>query len=112
MTVRSVQPTYNKYNNYTIVKWAGLLNGDTGEAFDCAGMFMEAQQVVGTAGAGFDMDLEFSLEDTPTNWVAVTNVAFAAAGFANFNNSSRWIRPNVTAGDGTTSVDLYIIFRT
>ena len=92
------------------VTWAGIQNGSQGDA---AGgpysTFMAS--VTGTFGVGGSVRLEGSNDGAnwnPLSPVALTSTGmFAALGAA---EHPRFIRPNVTAGDGTTSLTVVGFF--
>lgn len=91
--------------------WSGLLNGDQGDGV--AGAWDTAHfQVSGTFGAGGSVQIEGS--DDGTNWVKLTPAALTAAGiFAPLavNERPKFVRPSVTAGDGTTSLTVIGYFK-
>ena len=72
--------------------------------------------VIGTPGAGFDMDLEGSNDNT--NWKVLTDPQGNALTFTvvdiieQIQENPLYIRPNVIAGDGTTDVTVIIAART
>ncbi len=84
--------------------WAAIPNGNQGDA--AGGPYITASFVVtGTFGAGGSIRLEGSQDGT--NWFALSPVALTAAGiFAALGAAEhpKFIRPNVTAGDGTTAL--------
>lgn len=86
------------------VTWAAVLNGNQGDA--AGGPYVTAFFVVtGTFGAGGSVRLEGSNDGT--NWFALSPTALTAAGsFAALGLAEhpKFIRPNVTAGDGTTAL--------
>jgi hypothetical protein len=97
------------------VKWAGLLNSDTGTPETLqryAGRI--TMQVLGTFGAGGSVQLEGS-NDGGTTWVVLFDnrgtgaaLTFTAAGMRSLNDLPALIRPNVTAGDGTTTLTVLL----
>lgn len=84
-----------------VITWSGLLNGDDGTAFQCIEYEDKFVQVTGTFGAGGSVQLEASNDGT--NWFII-GVAITAAGVQNFSQRPRFVRPHVTAGDGTTNL--------
>lgn len=94
---------------YTNVGGTGLANGEQSQPLWVGHCRPEkAWQVTGTFGAGGSIQVEASLDGS--NWVIV-GVALTAAGFVAMNIPTGFIRFNVTAGDGTTSlaVSLYAL---
>jgi len=104
--------------NLARVTWTGLLNGDTGGPVQLPEFPDRTVQVYGTFGAGGSITLEGSCDkttETPTYFAltdpqgnAVTKTAAAAEAF---EEAPLLIRPNVTAGDGTTSLTVKMVCR-
>jgi hypothetical protein len=97
------------------VKWIGLGNGDTGQPFECVSWPDKSIQVLGTFGAGGNCRMEGSNmdSDTPT-WATLNDpqgaaLDITAASIEAVLEHSLKVRPNITAGDGTTSLDVYLI---
>lgn len=87
-----------------VCTWAGLLNGDQGNGY-ASDWQTASVQVTGTFGAGGSVRLEGSNDGT--NYFALSPTALTAAGlFAAMGAAERpkFIRPSVTAGDGTTNL--------
>lgn len=94
--------------------WSGLLNGDTGAPVDWPLYADRSVQVVGTFGAGGSVSIEGSNDDS--NYVALSDargsaLAITAARLEQVEDCSKSIRPNVTAGDGTTSLKVVLFGR-
>jgi hypothetical protein len=86
------------------VVWAAVPNGNQGDAVaeDWVTAFF---QVTGTIGAAGSIQMEGSNDNV--NWVKLSPAALTAVGlFAALgtNEHPKYIRPNVTAGDGTTAL--------
>lgn len=86
------------------VVWAAILNGNQGDAVaeDWTTAFF---QVTGTIGAAGSIQMEGSNDGV--NWIKLSPAALVAVGlFAplGVNERPKFIRPNVTAGDGTTAL--------
>ena len=86
------------------VIWPAVPNGNQGDgvAEDWVTAFF---QVTGTIGAAGSIQMEGSNDGT--NWVKLSPAALTAVGlFAALgaNEHPKFIRPNVTAGDGTTAL--------
>jgi hypothetical protein len=90
--------------------WVAVPNGNQGDA--AGGPYVTASFVAtGTFGAGGSIRLEGSNDGT--NWFALSPTALTAAGiFAALGAAEhpRFIRPNVTAGDGTTAITVVAFF--
>lgn len=88
--------------------WGPLANLTAGAAFEFQdGPFEAFATVGGTFGAGGSVTWEGSADGT--NWVALSlqpsgAATFTAAGGGALAGSPRFIRPRVTAGDGTTAI--------
>ena len=106
------------FNQY--VTWAALANGDVGSPLQRASMYADKTvQVFGTFGAAGSVTIQGSNDpravSDPANavWFTMTDaqgnalVITAATGEAMLENP-RFIRPNVTAGDGTTALTIII----
>lgn len=97
------------------VKWTGLLNGDTGTPETLARYTRRvSMQVLGTFGVGGSVSLEGS-NDGGTTWATLfdnrgtgTALTFTAAGLRSLTDVPALVRPNVTAGDGTTSLTVIL----
>lgn len=95
-----------------LILWTGLLNGDTGDWVRFAQFSGKTFQVFGTFGTGGSVTLQGSNDgSTPVNvstlssWQA-TPLTLTATGFATSRDMPIWVRPIVTAGDGTTNVSV------
>lgn len=94
-----------------VVSWAGLLNGDVGaghivaDAADILALILS-----GTLGAGGTVTWQGSLDNV--NWFALSSKIGTPAAVAQtalltpamIQERPIYIRPNVTAGDGTTTL--------
>lgn len=92
-------------------KWEALANGDTGEALEQPFPSL-CMQVLGTFGTGGSVKLQGS-NDGGTTWADLndldgTAIAVTAAGMVQVRERPLAVRPNVTAGDGTTALDVHI----
>ena len=100
--------------NTSVITWTGLANGDTGEAlvsFDHADM---SAQLQGTFGVGGSVTLQGSNDGT--NWYALTDpqgnaITKTAAGLEQVTEITKYVRPSVTAGDGTTALAVVLFMR-
>lgn len=91
------------------IGWTPLANGDDGQAWDTQDFPDVSVQVLGTFGTGGNLRLEGSNEAVPTNWATLNDpqgsaLDVTAAKIEQVLENVRWIRPRVTAGDGTTSI--------
>lgn len=107
-----LQPDANVY--VQAVRWAAMPNGNDGQAFEASWYNDRSVQVNGTFGSGGSVTLQGSNDGT--NWVTLTDPAgsaltFTSAGLKAILPLPRYIRPNVTAGDGTTSLNVILFMR-
>jgi hypothetical protein len=113
MAVRlpTVQPAPNGQLNGVLITWTGLANGDTGSPYEGADFADRTMQVSGTFGAGGSVNLEGGNDNA--TWAILTDpqgtaITKTAAGLEVIEENPRYIRPNVTAGDGTTSLTVTV----
>lgn len=98
-----------------LVTWPNMQNADTGEPVQFVKYADRCAQVFGTFGAGGSVDLEGS--QNSSNWALLnkmqgTPMTFSAAGVGQILENTLFIRPRVTAGDGTTSLTVSALIRT
>lgn len=110
-----VQPGAQDMDHATLVTWTGLLNGDTGAPVSRTDFPDRTVQIVGTFGVGGSVNFEGSNDGT--NWAILTDpqgnaITKTAAGMEVVTETPRYVRPNVTAGDGTTSLTVIMFART
>jgi hypothetical protein len=91
------------------IGWTPLANGDVGQEWDTQDFPDVSVQVFGTFGAGGNLRIEGSNETTPTNWATLNDpqgnaLDITGAKIEQVLELPRWIRPSVTAGDGTTAL--------
>lgn len=88
--------------------WPALANGAAGVGYETQdGPFNAFVTVGGTFGTGGSVSMEGSADGV--NWVTLSlnpsgAATFTAAGGGSIAGSPRFIRPRVTAGDGTTAI--------
>lgn len=113
MATRAANVVHNQDKTVTIT-WSGLLNGDDGAPVSVLGRYADKTvQVTGTPGAGLSVAIEGS-NIIPESWGAMNDpqgvvLAIGDAAPVVIAESPRSIRPNVTAGDGTTNVVVTIV---
>jgi hypothetical protein len=98
-------------------QWSGLTFStlDTGAPLPGMGWADRSVQVEGTAGAGLNIPIEGSNDGT--NWHTLKDpfsvpIVFTTAGLSQITEISRYVRPRVAGGDGTTNVTVTIVMRT
>lgn len=115
------------------VTWGPMQNGDVGIGVGntigtgqgaisvagggfYAGFADKSIQVEGTFGAGGSVALEGTNDGNTGHFRALTDpqgntVAMTSAGIKALTEAVIWVRPHVTAGDGTTSLTVTMFFR-
>lgn len=94
--------------------WSGLLNTDDGAPAQLAGYADKTVTIHGAFGVGGSVTIEGSNDNS--NWFpctdpqgnAITKTAGAIEAIA---EGPRYLRPRVTAGDGTTNLRVMIVAR-
>lgn len=103
----NITPQITREHGRVTVLWETMLDDDEGLKFDSpVGYNNRTVQVTGTFGSGGTVAIEGTLDGT--NWFELTD--FTAAGGVGIVNPLKGIRPHVTAGDGTTDLDVTIVF--
>lgn len=97
-----------------LVTWAALLNGDDGSPAELSAYADRTIQLDGTFGAGGSITVQGSNDNS--NWFALTDpqgvaITKTAAALKTITEVPRYIRPIVTAGDGTTTLNTRLIVR-
>lgn len=93
-------------------KWTGLLNGDDGSPLLIDRRTDRSVQVSGTFGAGGTLVIEGSNDGTnyyTLNDLQGTTLSFTSARLEGISEMPLYIRPRVTAGDGTTSLNVFLV---
>lgn len=96
----------------TRVAWLNCANGDTGNPVGLSVYQDRSVQVLGTFGAGGSVTIQGS-NDGGTTWSTLTDplgnaLTFTAAGIKQIVELPYQVRPSVTAGDGTTAIDVWL----
>jgi hypothetical protein len=108
-------PTQYQFDDGTqVITWTGLLNGDDGAPVELPSHNDRSIQVVGTFGVGGTAVLEGS--NNGTDWAGLSTpasvaISITAPGIRAVLELPRYIRPRVTAGDGTTSLAAILLVR-
>lgn len=92
----------------------GIGDGDTGTPIPFAEWADRSVQIVGTFGSGGTVAWEGSndgvtwatLSDPQGNAISKTGAALEQVA-----EITKWARPHVTAGDGTTDIDVHVVCR-
>ncbi|MER9840328.1 hypothetical protein NKJ59_03585 [Mesorhizobium australicum] len=93
-------------------KWLAIPNGNQGSAVTLNVYQDRTVQIGGTFGAGGSVTIQGS-NDNGTTWATLTDtlgnaLTFTAAGMKQITELPYQIRPSVTAGDGTTSINVWL----
>ncbi|TGT35690.1 hypothetical protein [Mesorhizobium sp. M8A.F.Ca.ET.165.01.1.1] len=93
-------------------KWLAIPNGNQGNAVSLNVYQDRTVQIGGTFGAGGSVSIQGSNDDG-ANWATLTDplgnaLTFTAAGLKPVTQLPHKIRPSVTAGDGTTSINVWL----
>jgi hypothetical protein len=97
-----------------LVSWAALGNGDDGAVLELVDYADMTFSVDGTFGAGGSITLKGSNDGTnyyPLTDPGGTAITRTAAGTKSVTETPRFIKPFVTAGDGTTALVPYLLCR-
>lgn len=94
-------------NDALLITWSGLLNSDTGDPYEIPSASDRSIQFQGTFGTGGTIQIEGSNDGT--NYIVLTDpqgnaITKTAAAIEAITELPRYIRPRVTAGDGTTNL--------
>lgn len=103
-------------SRYRTTSWDGLANGDTGKEVSTGAIDRPTIQVSGTFGTGGAVTIEGSMDGV--TWSALhrdgsggtsgNELVVDAAGIVRARENPRYVRPNVTAGDGATVLDVVL----
>ena len=96
-------------NVVSIIKWTPLVNGDVGAPVSGPGWADRAFQIEGTFGAGGTVLVEGSNDGT--NYRTLNDpfgnpLSITAVGIYQLTQDALFMRPHVSAGDGTTSITI------
>ena len=114
MATRNVTLTPFENGRGSIAIWTGLLNGDDGTPIDWTRFADRCIQFTGTFGTGGSIQMEGSNDGT--NWGILNDlqgsqIVKTATGIEGIAEVPRYVRPKVTAGDGTTSLTATLVLR-
>lgn len=89
-----------------IVKWSSLQNGDTGNPLPVSQWGVSALSVSGVQGTGGVLTLELAQETSPVFWKQTTPFGVYPSYLEPNIIVNGAFRPNITSGDGTTSLTM------
>jgi hypothetical protein len=109
-TITDISPT----GKSKLVTWTGLLNTDDGAPADWVDYSDRCFQVTGTFGAGGSVTIQGSNDGT--NWASLADpqgnaLVFTSQRIEQALELPRYVRPLVTAGDGTTSLTVTLCMK-
>lgn len=113
----NASPIYDYKRGFIIINWLNIPNANQGDPFEITGFLVASLDWQGTLGVGFSARLEGTNDPAgnPAVWGVLPNTTVTAAGLLIPSGTSsvgdypifcRYIRPNITAGDGTTNMSL------
>jgi hypothetical protein len=99
-----------------VIAWEGLANGDTGKPISMVEHADRSIEFTGTFSTGGEIVLEGNNSGSATVYTTLTDYDGAAidktsADYIGIRDIARQVRPNVTAGDGSTSLNAYLVLR-
>lgn len=103
-----------KAREWKLVTWGPMANGDVGSAFDLVNHADRSVHVVGTFGAGGSVSLKGSNDGV--DWRTLRDplgnaLTFTSADLKGVLELPRYVRPEVTAGDGTTAITVNLLVK-
>lgn len=98
----------------SLIKWEGLAVNDTGKPFIFPRHTDRSVHVKGTFGAGGVCVIEGSLEKEPTSYATLNDpqgnpLSISLEKIEAVLENATNFRPRVSAGDGTTLLDVYML---
>lgn len=114
MAIVDYQLVATGFQGGSLVKWPALANGDTGRPFQQPAHNDRSVHVKGTFGAGGTCIIEGSNELVPATYATLNDpqgnvLSFTAEKIEAILENVLGIRPRISAGDGTTAVDVYLL---
>lgn len=107
----TVNRNITKDNSVLLVTWSGLLLTDFGSPVSEAAWSERTVQVIGTFGVGGSVTFQGS--NNGVDWATLVNrsggaLTFTAPGMNRVQDYPIYVRPLVTAGDGTTNLTVLL----
>lgn len=102
------------HHTCVVATWPNMASGDDGQPIELANFADRSVQVVGSFGSGGNVRIEGSLDGT--NYAPLTdpqgnNLDINTPKIEAISEVVRYIRPRVTAGDGTTSLTVTMLLK-
>lgn len=100
-----------------VITWTGLLNGDDGTPVEMVAAADRSVQISGTFGTGGTVLVEGTNLSDASGMINLTDpqgnpISKTAAAIEQVQELTRFIRPRVSAGDGTTSITVTMLVKT
>jgi hypothetical protein len=97
-----------------VVAWNSLANGDSGSPIPFSQYTDKSVQVTGAFGVGGSVRIEGSNDGT--NWAVLTDpqgndLNITAPKIEMVTEATRLVRPFVTAGDGSTNLNVHLLIK-
>lgn len=97
-----------------VATWAGMANGDDGEAIKFSQYADKSVQVIGIFGAGGSLVVEGS--NNGTDWAPLSDpqgndLYFSTAKIEMVTEATLYVRPRVAGGDGTTNLSVILLMK-
>lgn len=114
MTTINYAITNTTTSKACVATWPALVNGADGQRLDQSQYTDKSVQVSGVFGAGGNLRLLGSNDGT--NWATLTDpqgnaLDITAAAIKFVSEATRYIKPQVTNGDGTTLLTITILLK-
>lgn len=98
----------------SVFTWTPLANGDDGAPLEYGSFADRSIQFAGTFGAGGTVVLEGSNDGV--NYVVLTDpqgnaITKTSASIEAVTEATRYVRPRVTGGDGTTAISAHLFLK-
>lgn len=113
-TINSTMTYIGPSDNVRLITWAGLANGDDGAPAEWVDFADRCFQVTGTFGSGGSCTIQGSNDGA--TWASLSDpqgnaLTFGSTKIEQALELPRYVRPAVTAGDGTTSLTITLCMR-
>lgn len=97
-----------------LYQWLAVANGDTGASVELNNLVDLTVTIEGTFSTGGSCTIQGSNDGS--TWHSLTDpqgnaITKTAAGIEVVTEAPRYIRPNVTAGDGSTAINISLVAR-
>jgi len=93
------------------ITWTGLTNGDTGQALQMPAWADRSVQIVSPGSTG---TIVIEGSNDGTNYKTLTDpqgnsLSFTSAGLEEIMEATIYVRPRISAGDGSTNYSVYML---